>query len=110
ASAMAAAMVACATGAGPEAVELAATMALEHHLGMSCDPVGGFVLIPCIERNAFGALKAYNAALLARSEQPGQHWEDLDRVVAAMLETGKALPQPFKEMGTGGLGVTMVDC
>ena len=110
ASAMAAAMVSCATGAGPEAIELAATMALEHHLGMSCDPVGGFVLIPCIERNAFGALKAYNAALLARSEKPGQHWEDLDRVVAAMLETGKALPQPFKEMGTGGLGVTMVDC
>jgi L-serine dehydratase len=110
ASAMAAAMTACVMGQGPEGIELAATMALEHHLGMSCDPVGGFVLIPCIERNAFGALKAYNAALLAGSEKPGQHWEDLDRVVAAMLETGKALPQPFKEMGTAGLGVTMVDC
>ncbi len=110
ASAMAAAMLATATGAGPEAIELAATIALEHHLGMSCDPVGGFVLIPCIERNAFGALKAYNAALMAKNEVAEQHWEDLDRVVAAMLETGRALPQPFKEMGTGGLGVSMVDC
>jgi L-serine dehydratase len=110
ASAMAAAMFAYATGADMAATELAATIALEHHLGMSCDPVGGFVLIPCIERNAFGALKAYNAALMAKSEITGQHWEDLDRVVAAMLETGKALPPQFREMGTAGLGVTMVDC
>lgn len=110
ASAMAAAMMAYATGADLAATELAATIALEHHLGMSCDPVGGFVLIPCIERNAFGALKAYNAALMAKSEVVEQHWEDLDRVIAAMLETGKALPKQFREMGTGGLGVTMVDC
>lgn len=110
ASAMAAAMMAYATGADLAATELAATIALEHHLGMSCDPVGGFVLIPCIERNAFGALKAYNAALMAKSEIVEQHWEDLDRVVAAMLETGKALPPQFREMGTAGLGVTMVDC
>lgn len=114
ASAMAAAMLAYATGAGTVdsigATELAATIALEHHLGMSCDPVGGFVLIPCIERNAFGALKAYNAALMAKSEIVSDHWEDLDRVIAAMLETGKALPPQFREMGTGGLGVTMVDC
>ncbi|MBU1042577.1 MAG: L-serine ammonia-lyase [Proteobacteria bacterium] len=110
ASSMAAAMLAYATGASLEATELAATIALEHHLGMSCDPVGGFVLIPCIERNAFGALKAYNAALMAKSEIASQHWEDLDRVIAAMLETGKALPPQFREMGTGGLGVSMVDC
>jgi L-serine dehydratase len=110
ASSMAAAMIAYATGASLEATEVAATIALEHHLGMSCDPVGGFVLIPCIERNAFGALKAYNAYLLATNEITSQHWEDLDRVIMAMLETGKALPAPFKEMGTGGLGVTMVDC
>ncbi|MFZ4789344.1 MAG: L-serine ammonia-lyase [Candidatus Competibacteraceae bacterium] len=110
ASAMAAAMLTHATGAPLEATEIAATMALEHHLGMSCDPVGGFVLIPCIERNAFGAIKAYNAHLLAKNEIAAQHWEDLDRVILAMLETGKALPTPFKEMGTGGLGVTMVDC
>ncbi len=70
----------------------------------------GFVLIPCIERNAFGALKAYNACLLAKNEIVSQHWEDLDRVIAAMLETGKALPASFKEMGTAGLGVSMVDC
>lgn len=110
ASAMAAAMITYATGGSLEATEIAATIALEHHLGRSCDPVGGFVLIPCIERNAFGALKAYNAHLLARNEITSQHWEDLDRVIGAMLETGKALPTPFKEMGTGGLGVTMVDC
>lgn len=110
AAAMAAAMITYATGGSLEATEIAATIALEHHLGMSCDPVGGFVLIPCIERNALGALKAYNAHLLALNEITSQHWEDLDRVIGAMLETGKALPTPFKEMGTGGLGVTMVDC
>jgi len=110
ASSMAAAMITYAGGASLEATEVAATIALEHHLGMSCDPVGGFVLIPCIERNAFGAVKAYNAYLMATNEITSQHWEDLDRVIAAMLETGKALPQAYREMGTGGLGVTMVDC
>lgn len=110
ASSMAAAMLSYAAGASLDVTEIAATMALEHHLGMSCDPVGGFVLIPCIERNALGGLKAYNAYLLAKNEIASQHWEDLDRVIAAMLETGKALPQPFKEMGTGGLGISMVDC
>jgi L-serine dehydratase len=110
ASAMAAAMITYATGASLEATEVAATIALEHHLGMSCDPVGGFVLIPCIERTAFGAVKAYNAYLLATNEITSQHWEDLDRVIMAMLETGRALPAQFREMGTGGLGVTMVDC
>lgn len=110
ASAMAAAMLAYATGASWETTEVAATIALEHHLGLSCDPVGGFVLIPCIERNAFGALKAYNSFLIAKNEIVSTHWEDLDRVIAAMLETGKALPQAYREMGTGGLGVTMVDC
>lgn len=110
ASSMAAAMTAYATGTPLNTTEVAATIALEHHLGMSCDPVGGFVLIPCIERNAFGALKAYNACLMAKNEIIAQHWEDLDRVIMAMLQTGKALPQAFKEMGTGGLGMTMVDC
>lgn len=110
ASSMAAAMITYASGASLEATEVAATIALEHHLGMSCDPVGGFVLISCIERNAFGAIKAYNAYLMATNEITSQHWEDLDRVIAAMLETGKALPQAYREMGTDGLGVTMVDC
>lgn len=110
ASAMAAAMISQATGASLATTELAATIALEHHLGMTCDPVGGYVLIPCIERNAFGALKAYNAYLLASNEVASHHPEDLDRVIAAMYETGMALQAPFKEMGTGGLGVAMVDC
>lgn len=110
ASAMAAAMLAHASGADINTTEVAATMALEHHLGMSCDPVGGFVLIPCIERNAFGAVKAYNSYLIASAELASQHWEDLDRVIAAMLETGQALPSAFRETGAGGLGVTMVNC
>ncbi|MCX8110882.1 MAG: L-serine ammonia-lyase [Syntrophorhabdaceae bacterium] len=110
ASSMAAAMISYATGASLDVTEIAATIALEHHLGMSCDPVGGFVLIPCIERNAFGAVKAYNAYLLARNEIPSQRWEDLDRVIVAMYETGLAMPTQFKETGTGGLAVTMVDC
>jgi len=68
ASAMAAARLAYATGASAQVTENAATIALEHHLGLTCDPVGGFVLIPCIERNAFGAVKAYNAWLIAKNE------------------------------------------
>jgi L-serine dehydratase len=110
ASSMAAAMIAYATGASLEVTEIAATIALEHHLGTSCDPVGGFVLIPCIERNAFGAVKAYNAYLLATNEIADRHWEDLDRVIMAMWETGEALPAPFKETADGGLAVTMVGC
>jgi len=110
ASSMAAAMISYGAGADVESTEIAAAMALEHHLGLSCDPVGGLVLIPCIERNAFGALKAYNAYLLAKNEIATRHWEDLDRVIAAMIETGRALPAPFKETGHGGLGVSMVDC
>lgn len=110
ASSMAAAMITYATGGLIETTEVAATIALEHHLGMSCDPVGGYVMVPCIERNAFGVVKAYNAYLLAANEIPSQRLEDLDRVIMAMLETGKGLPAPFKEMGTGGLGVTMINC
>nr|WP_295442219.1 L-serine ammonia-lyase, iron-sulfur-dependent, subunit alpha [uncultured Thiodictyon sp.] len=71
---------------------------------------GGFVLIPCIERNAFGAIKAYNAWLIAKNEIASQHWEDLDRVIAAMADAGRAMPARLREMGTGGLGVTMVEC
>ncbi len=110
ASAMAAAMLAHATGAPLDVTELAATIALEHHLGMTCDPVGGYVLLPCIERNAFGAVKAYNAWLIAKSELAARHWEDLDRVIAAMLETGRAMPQQFRETGKGGLATAMVSC
>ncbi len=110
ASAMAAAMITHASGASLQATEAAASSALMHHLGMSCDPVGGFVLIPCIERNAFGALKGYNSYLLATNEILSQMWGGLDRTIAAMLETGRALPRAYREMGTGGLAVTLVDC
>ncbi|MDT8903041.1 L-serine ammonia-lyase [Anaeroselena agilis] len=110
ASAMAAAMLAHATGSPFEVTEIAATIALEHHLGMTCDPVGGYVLLPCIERNAFGAVKAYNAWLIAKSELVARHWEDLDRVIAAMLETGRAMAPEFRETGQGGLATAMVSC
>ncbi|MDH5202584.1 MAG: L-serine ammonia-lyase, partial [Nitrospirota bacterium] len=73
ASSMAAAMISYANGASLDVTEVSAAIALEHHLGMSCDPVGGFVLIPCIERNAFGAIKSYNAYLLATNEITSQH-------------------------------------
>lgn len=66
--------------------------------------------IPRVERNAFGALKAYNAHRMAANEIASERREDLDRVIAAMPETGEALPQAFKETGTGGLAVSMVDC
>jgi L-serine dehydratase len=110
AAAMAAAMLAHAAGAPLDVTEIAATIALEHHLGMTCDPVGGFVLLPCIERNAFGAVKAYNAWLIAKNEITARHWEDLDRVIAVMLETGRAMQPKFRETGKGGLATAMISC
>ncbi|MDR7867985.1 MAG: L-serine ammonia-lyase, iron-sulfur-dependent, subunit alpha [Sporomusaceae bacterium] len=110
AAAMAAAMLAHATGAPLEVTELAAAIALEHHRGMTCDQVGGYVLLPCIERNAFAAVKAYNAWFVAKNEIAARHGEDLDRVIAAMLENGRATPQQFGETGKGGLATAMVSC
>ncbi len=110
ASSMAAAMVAHARGYGVEVVENAAEIALEHHLGLTCDPVGGFVQIPCIERNAVGAVKAYNACLLAMSEVSGQHLVSLDAVIRAMGETGREMNAKYKETSEGGLAVSLVEC
>ena len=110
ASAMAAAMLAHARGNAVEIVENAAEIALEHHLGLTCDPVGGYVQIPCIERNAVGAIKAYNACLLATCEDVAKHRVSLDVAIRAMADTGREMSLKLKETSQGGLAVCMVEC
>ncbi len=110
ASAMAAAMLTQGTGYEPNLVENAAETALEHHLGMTCDPVGGFVQIPCIERNAMSAVKAYTAFLIAADEAPAMHKVGLDEVIQAMRETGRDMSTKYKETSLGGLAVSLSTC
>jgi len=109
ASAMAAAGLCAIKGGTPEQVENAAEIALEHHLGMTCDPVKGLVQIPCIERNGFGALKAYTAASLALRGS-GQHIMSLDNCIEAMRQTGMEMSVKFKETSLGGLAVNYTEC
>ncbi len=109
AAAMAAAGLCAVRGGTPEQVEHAAEMALEHHLGMTCDPVGGLVQVPCIERNGFGAIKAYTAASLAM-HGTGKHLMSLDNCIAAMKQTGEEMSVKFKETSLGGLAVTITEC
>ena len=97
-------------GGTPAQIEYAAEMGLEHHLGLTCDPVCGLVQVPCIERNAMGALKAYNAYLIASTENPWHHRVTLDSVIAAMAETGRDMNAKFKETSLVGLAVSMVNC
>jgi L-serine dehydratase len=110
ASAMAAAMLAYARGYRFQITENSAEIALEHHLGLTCDPVGGFVQIPCIERNAMGAVKAYNAYLIATTVEAAYHMVDLDKVVRAMKETGRDMSHKYKETSEGGLALSMTEC
>lgn len=110
ATAMAAAMIVKATGHSIQIVENAAEIALEHQLGLTCDPVCGYVQIPCIERNAIGAVKAINAALIARNENPSTHLVSYDAAVLAMNEIGREMSNKFKETSTGGLAVSMAEC
>jgi L-serine dehydratase len=110
ATAMAAAMIAQAKGYSPKVVENAAEIALEHQLGLTCDPVDGYVQIPCIERNAIGAVKACNAALIAENENPNTHMVSFDITVKAMGEIGKEMSSKFKETALGGLAVCMIYC
>ena len=110
ASAMAAALYANARGSCPQTVENAAEVALEHHLGLTCDPVEGYVQIPCIERNAVGAVKAYNAALITRCMNPASQRVSLDQVIHAMADTGRQMSDKFKETSQGGLAVSVVEC
>jgi len=103
ASAMAAAFIADAHGQPFIIMENAAETALEHHLGMTCDPVKGYVQIPCIERNAMGAVKAYTAYLIACAGIPEWHVVGLDKVIKAMAMTGRDMPCQYKETSRGGL-------
>ena len=109
ASSMAAAGLTAALGGLNEQIENAAEIAMEHHLGMTCDPVGGLVQIPCIERNAFGAIKAIAAASLALHGD-GRHRVSLDSVVATMRQTGADMQSKYKETSLGGLAVNFIEC
>ena len=109
ASAMAAAGLAAMLGGTPEQVENAAEIALEHHLGMTCDPVGGLVQVPCIERNALGAVKAVTAASLAMKGD-GTHFVPLDAAIETMRQTGMDMSEKYKETSLGGLAVNVVEC
>ena len=99
-------------GGSPEQVLIAAEIAMEHHLGLTCDPIGGLVQIPCIERNSMGAIKAINAAELAIDTNPKNVKVPLDKVVQTMWETAKDMNSKYKETSEGGLavGVNMSDC
>ena len=103
AASMGAAMLAHASGHGASTVENAAQTALEHHLGMTCDPILGYVQIPCIERNAMGAVKALNSVLIASSVPNAMQRLGLDETIAAMSATGRAMPREYKETALGGL-------
>ena len=109
ASSMAAAGLCAVRGGTPPQIENAAEIALEHHLGMTCDPVYGLVQIPCIERNGFGAIKAYTASSLSM-HGTGEHIMSLDKCIAAMKQTGKEMSEKFKETSLGGLAVTITEC
>jgi L-serine dehydratase len=106
---MAAAGLAAALGGSNAQIENAAEIGMEHHLGMTCDPVGGLVQIPCIERNAFGAVKAINAASLALRGD-GSHRVSLDQVIATMRQTGADMHNKYKETSQGGLAVNFTAC
>ena len=110
--------VACSMGAGalcevlggtPQQVENAAEIGMEHNLGLTCDPVGGLVQVPCIERNAMGAVKAINAARMALRGD-GSHFISLDKVIRTMRQTGADMKSKYKETARGGLAVNIIEC
>ena len=111
-SAMAASALCELMGGTPDQVLVAAEIAMEHHLGMTCDPIGGLVQVPCIERNTMGAIKAINAAELALETDAKNTLVPLDKVVATMWETAKDMNSKYKETSEGGLaiGVGLADC
>ena len=96
-------------GGTPVQVECAAEIGMEHNLGLTCDPIGGLVQIPCIERNAMGSVKAINAARLAM-HGTGDHFVSLDKVIATMRDTGRDMQTKYKETSRGGLAVNVVEC
>ncbi len=106
---MAAAGLTEALGGSPSQVECAAEIGMEHNLGLTCDPVGGLVQVPCIERNAMGAIKAINASRLAL-QGDGDHKVSLDKVIKTMRETGRDMKTKYKETSRGGLAVNIIEC
>ena len=106
---MAAAGLTAALGGNNAQIENAAEIAMEHNLGLTCDPVGGLVQIPCIERNAIGAVKAVNAARLALRASD-EHKVSLDQVIETMRQTGIDMSRKYKETSEGGLAVNVVEC
>lgn len=111
-SSMAAAALTELMGGSPDQVLMAAEIAMEHHLGLTCDPIGGLVQIPCIERNAMGAIKAINACEMALDADPSKAKVPLDKVIATMWETAKDMGSKYKETSEGGLAVqvNISDC
>jgi len=110
ASAMAAALIAQAMGSSPLVIENAAESALEHHLGMTCDPVAGYVQVPCIERCAFGAVKAWTAFMVATNEIASRHRVDLDTTIKTLADTGRDMNAKYKETSEAGLAANLVLC
>jgi L-serine dehydratase len=106
---MAAAGLAAAFGGSNDTIEEAAEIGMEHNLGLTCDPIGGLVQVPCIERNAMGAVKAINAARLAMHGD-GTHVVSLDQVIETMRQTGLDMSSSYKETSKGGLAVNVPEC
>ena len=106
---MAAAGLTAALGGTPSQIENAAEIGMEHNLGLTCDPIGGLVQIPCIERNAMGAVKAINASRMA-FRGDGQHKVSLDKVIRTMRDTGRDMQDKYKETSRGGLAVNVIEC
>lgn len=99
-------------GGSAEQCTIAAEVAMEHHLGMTCDPVGGLVQVPCIERNSMGAIKAINAASMALDRNPEDVKVPLDDVIVTMWQTAQDMNRKYKETSEGGLAtaVNVIDC
>ncbi len=106
---MAAAGLTAALGGSPGQIENAAEIGMEHNLGLTCDPIGGLVQIPCIERNAMGAVKAINASRMALRGD-GKHKVSLDKVIRTMRDTGRDMQDKYKETSRGGLAVNVIEC
>ncbi len=110
ASGMTAALIAQVMDSSPLVIENAAESAIEHHLGLTCDPVAGYVQVPCIERCAFGAVKAWTAFMVATNEIASRHRVDLDTTIETLAETGKDMSTKYKETSEGGLAANLVLC
>ena len=95
-------------GGTPEQVENAAEIAMEHNLGLTCDPIGGLVQVPCIERNAMASVKAIHAARMALRGD-GAHFVSLDKVIRTMRDTGRDMQEKYKETARGGLALNVIE-